>query len=141
MMVTVNAKIAMFLLQHAVTPFQVFFNLYLAIFAILTAVTPDKTSKSHPPIRMYLLKKESVEREIQHFAQKTVTAIGLGNAIAVSHKNAFALNFKNYGLVNLHAKLLREKISIGKIMVALQKMHLDSRLHELGKGAVQIEMR
>ena len=59
----------------------------------------------------------------------------------MSHKNTFALNFKDYGFVNLYAKFLREKIAIGKIMVALQKMNLDTRLHKLGKGAVQIEMR
>ena len=115
----VNAVVAVLLFEHAIAPFEIFFDFYSAAFAVFTAVAPDKACKPHSPIRMDLLEQKTVQGQVQNFAHKAVTVIGLGNAITVGQEHALSLNFKNQGFVYSYAKMLWEKISVGKIMVPL----------------------
>ena len=95
-----NAEITFFLFQNAVAPFQILFDINRLVFAVFTAVPPDKTGQSHPPIRMNLPKEKPIQRKVKHPPQKTVAAIGLRNTIAMSQIHAFTLNFKDNGFVD-----------------------------------------
>jgi len=100
MMVAVDAVVALLFFEHVVSPFQILVYLDDAGLAVLTAVTPHKASQSHPPVRVDLFEQKTIERQVQHLTQKTVTAVGLRNTITMSQIDTLALNFKNKRLVN-----------------------------------------
>ena len=91
MVVTVDADDTVILFQRLVRPRQIFIQVDIAVFTVLTAVTPDKASDSHADIRMDLPEKGPVEREIQDTPHNAVAAIRFRDSVTVPEIDALAL--------------------------------------------------
>ena len=125
---TVDAEIAIVALEDGLAPTQVFFEADLSGFADFSASATHKTRERHSPVRVNLLEKETVQREVENPAHNPVPEIGFGNAVTVMEINALARDFKDQAPVDLHPERLRKKIPVGKVVVPAQDVHLAARL-------------
>ena len=80
---TVDAEVAIVALEDGLAPTQVFFEADLSGFADFSAIAAHKTCERHSPVRVNLLEKETVQREVENPAHDSVPEIGFGNAVAV----------------------------------------------------------
>ena len=109
MVMAVDADIALVALEDGLAPVEVFFQANLAGFAYLSAITANKPGKSHAPVRVDLLEKEAIQREVENTTHDAVAEIGFRDAITVMEIDTLALDFKNQAPVDLHPERFGKK--------------------------------
>ena len=140
MVVPVDADIAISPFEDGLTPFEIFIYIDFAGFPDFSAITAHKAGIRHATIGMNLFKKPAIERQIEHSAHNTVTAVGFRDTVAMMEKHAFALYFEHEAPVDLHTERFREKIPIGKIVVPAQDMNFAARTYKLAQYEKQLKM-